>query len=59
VVEDGGHESLLHGGAEVGVAGYEGSDRVFDFFGGCVLGEVAAGAGLEGWEEEFVVGVGG
>ena len=37
------------------------SDRIacFDFFGGGVFGEVAAGSGLKGREEGGVVGVGG
>jgi hypothetical protein len=34
LIEDGGHESLLHGGVELGLAGVERSDRVFDFFRG-------------------------
>src|ERR1035437_4017976 len=58
LIEDGGHESLLHGWVEVGLARDERPDRVFDFFRGCVLRKVAARAGLQGWEEELVVGVG-
>jgi len=49
---------LLHGGVEVGLAGDECPDRVFDFLGGRVLCQVATGTGLQGWEEELVVGVG-
>ena len=52
LVEDGGHESLLDGGIEVGLAGDERSDCVLDFLGGRVLGEVPACAGLERWEED-------
>jgi len=47
LIEDGRHEALLDGGVEVGMAGVNGPDRVFDFFGGRVLGEIAARAGLE------------
>ena len=57
--EDGRDEALLDGRVEVGVSVGDGADRAFDLFCACVFGEVAVRAGLQGWKERVVVGVGG
>jgi len=56
-VQAGSHQALLDLGGEVGLPASQGGQGVLDLLSAGVLGEVAARAGLECWEQGVVVGI--